>query len=51
MTDVVIIVIIAAILVAAIVYVVKQKKKGKRCIGCPCAGECGGCCAKKMDEE
>lgn len=51
MIDVVIILIVAAILAAAVWYVIKEKKKGKRCIGCPCAGECGGCCAKKTDEE
>ena len=54
MIDAVIILIVAAILTAAVWYVVKEKKKGRRCIGCPYAGECakknGGCgCSTKED--
>jgi hypothetical protein len=40
MIDVVIILVVAAILAAAVWYVVKEKKQGKRCVGCPYAGEC-----------
>ena len=51
MIDAIIIFIVVAILAAAIVYVIKQKKQGKRCVGCPYAGECGkkdcGCTRKE----
>ena len=51
MIDVVIILIVAVILAAAVWYVIKEKKKGKRCVGCPYAGECGkkdcGCTRKE----
>lgn len=34
------IIAVAAIVFFAIRYIVKEKKKGKKCIGCPYAGEC-----------
>ena len=40
--------IIAAVLVVIavgiIAYLVREKKKGKRCVGCPYASQCGGKC-------
>ncbi|MBR2673845.1 MAG: FeoB-associated Cys-rich membrane protein [Mogibacterium sp.] len=33
------ILIVAAVLLATR-YIYKEKKKGTKCIGCPCAGEC-----------
>lgn len=41
--------VIAAILVVVIVaaaglYIYKAKKSGKKCIGCPDGGSCGGSC-------
>ena len=54
MTDVIIILVLLGIVGAAGVYVYKAKKSGKKCIGCPeggacggdsstCSGSCGGC--------
>lgn len=34
--------VIAAILFFAVRYIYNSKKKGVKCIGCPCAGSCGG---------
>ncbi len=41
MTDIVIIALVAIAVLAATLYVIKEKKKGKKCIGCPYAGQCG----------
>ncbi len=45
--NIIIIAILVAILGFAIFYIVKAKKSGKKCIGCPDAGNCatkkGGC--------
>lgn len=47
--------IVAVIVIAAAVYVYKEKKKGKRCVGCPCAGACRenrcSCTAALQEEE
>lgn len=37
--------VIAFILLAAVFYIVKAKRSGKRCIGCPDGGSCGGSCS------
>lgn len=42
--DIFVIAILVAILGLAIFYIVKAKKSGKKCIGCPDADKCGGCC-------
>ena len=36
--------VLGVILISAALYVVKAKKVGKKCIGCPSSGTCGGCC-------
>ena len=41
MKNILIFIILAVILGLAIGYIVKAKRKGKRCIGCPYADECG----------
>ena len=53
MTDLIIIGIVAVIVIAAAVYVYKEKKKGKQCVGCPCAGACGenGCSCTAEQQE
>ena len=43
--DYVILGIIGLVLGLAIGYIVKAKKSGKKCIGCPDSGSCGGHCA------
>ena len=40
MIDFIVIAIIALIIFSACYYIYKEKKKGKKCIGCPYAGEC-----------
>ncbi len=44
MTDLIVIFVIAAILGLAAGYIYKARKKGKKCIGCPYSGQCGGKC-------
>jgi len=43
LTDWIVIGSIVLILGGAIAYIVKAKKSGKKCIGCPGGGSCGGC--------
>ena len=43
MENAIIIAVIALILGLAVFYIYKAKKKGKKCIGCPYSGSCGGC--------
>ena len=38
--NIILVVIILGLLSASCYYIYKEKKKGKRCIGCPMAGEC-----------
>ncbi len=40
MTDFIIILAVVIIVAAASFYALRQKRKGKKCIGCPYAGEC-----------
>ena len=44
MTNLVVIAIVAAIVGGALWYICREKKKGKRCVGCPYAGNCSGHC-------
>lgn len=37
--------ILLLILGAVVFYLVRQKKKGVKCVGCPHAKQCSGCCA------
>lgn len=39
MVDIIATVVIVALLVGASYYIYKEKKRGKRCIGCPMAGQ------------
>lgn len=43
MADLIVVGILIVIVSIAIVYIVKEKKKGKKCIGCPNAGQCTHC--------
>lgn len=51
MENVIILAVVLAVVVAAAVYVFKAKKSGRKCIGCPSGGSCGGktcsCCSDK----
>ena len=42
--DIIIIAVVAVIMGFAGLYVYKAKKSGKKCIGCPDAGNCSGDC-------
>ncbi len=46
MENIIVILILAVIIGAVIFYLVRAKKKGRKCVGCPYAkqcGKCGGC--------
>ena len=43
--DILILLVIAVIVGVAIWYVYKSKKSGKKCVGCPHGGNCGGDCS------
>ena len=43
--DYFVIFIVAVIVGSAAFYIYKAKKSGKKCIGCPSAGTCGGNCS------
>ena len=45
-TDYIVLGVIALVLVFAGLYIYKAKKSGKKCIGCPHSGSCGGNCEK-----
>ena len=45
MADLIIIAVVAVIIGLAAYYIYKEKKSGAKCIGCPSAKTCGGCCA------
>lgn len=42
--DYIVIGLVALILGTAIGYIRREKKAGKKCIGCPCSGNCSGNC-------
>ena len=46
MTDFWILLITACILIGAGAYIRSRKKRGAKCVGCPYAQSCGGCCEK-----
>ncbi len=41
-TDFIVIAVLAVILLSAAGYIYRAKKSGKKCIGCPEGGSCGG---------
>lgn len=43
--DIIIIAVLVVVLGLAAWYVYKAKKSGKKCIGCPDGGSCGGNCS------
>ena len=45
MVDILIILVLLAIVGGAGFYVYKAKKSGQKCIGCPHAKSCSGCCS------
>lgn len=52
MQDFIIAVVLAVLIIAAMVYLHRQKKKGRTCIGCPCASQCsGGHCGEMSDKK
>ena len=36
--------VILLVIGAAVAYIIKAKRSGKKCIGCPDSGSCGGAC-------
>ena len=48
--DYIVIAVLALIVIGAIFAIYRCKKSGKKCIGCPDAGNCsGGCCGCKQN--
>ena len=39
--DAVIVIVVALILGLAGLYIYRSKRKGKKCVACPCSGNCG----------
>ncbi len=50
MENIIIIAIVAGIVMAICFYLYREKKKGRTCIGCPYAKQCGGKCGKTIDK-
>ena len=48
MVDLIAFMVILVLVAGACLYIYKEKKKGRRCIGCPMAGNCAKC--KKQEE-
>ena len=42
--DYIVLAVILAIIGGAVFYIRKAKKSGRKCIGCPSSGSCGGQC-------
>lgn len=45
MENYIIIAVVVLIVALAGIYIYKAKKSGKKCIGCPDSGSCGGNCS------
>ena len=48
-TDWIVIGVIVLVIGGAVAYIIKAKKSGKKCIGCPDSGSCGGSCGTKSE--
>ena len=46
MADIIIGSIIILAVIFAVGYIIKAKRNGKKCIGCPYSGSCGGSCGE-----
>ena len=56
MVDIIATVVIVALFAGASYYIYKEKKRGKRCIGCPMAGQCQKAkaaseCSRRIEKE
>ncbi len=50
MENYIIIAVLVVIIGAIIGYLIKRKKQGAKCIGCPYANKCSGCCNTEEKE-
>ena len=50
-TDIIVILIIALVVGCAGFYIIRAKRRGQKCIGCPYAKECGGCCPSQNNQK
>ncbi len=48
-TDIIVLLIVAIAVGGAVFYIVRAKRRGQKCVGCPCAKECGGCCSSQQN--
>ena len=44
MENFIIVVIVAAVIGSALWYIRREKRRGRKCVGCPCAGNCPCSC-------
>ena len=44
LSNIVAIAVIFLVIGGAVAYIIKAKHSGKKCIGCPDSGSCGGAC-------
>ncbi len=38
--EIIALIVTCIVIFFAILYIIKSKKRGRKCIGCPCSGEC-----------
>lgn len=50
MENLIVVGILLVLVGAAVLYIRKERKKGRGCIGCPCAGHCSGKGCKNVKE-
>ena len=51
MADVIVVAVVVLAIAAAVYYIYRAKKNGKKCIGCPYSGQCGGRCGSNLDNK
>ncbi len=51
LTDIIVLLVIALSVGGATFYIVRAKRRGEKCVGCPYAKECGGCCASQKENK
>ena len=49
--DIILLLVIALTVGGAVFYIVRAKRQGQKCVGCPYAKECGGCCASQKENK
>ena len=50
LTDIIVLLVIALAVGGAVFYIVRAKRRGQKCVGCPYAKECEGCCSSQQKQ-